>query len=72
MALATNFPDAIRIQNKTASHVSMQFENIWLSCYPRPQHCIHDEGTKFIGIEFQYMLMRSGIKDVPTTVRNPQ
>jgi hypothetical protein len=28
--LATNFPDAIRIRTKTASHVSMQFENIWL------------------------------------------
>jgi transposase InsO family protein len=50
----------------------MQFENIWLSRYPRPQHCTHDQDTDFIGAEFQYMLMRSGIKDVPTTVRNPQ
>jgi hypothetical protein len=51
----------------------MQFKNIWLSHYPRPQHCIHDQGTEFIGAEFQYMLMQSGIKDdVPTTVQNPQ
>jgi hypothetical protein len=32
--LATNFPKAIRIHNKTASHVGMQFENIWLAQYP--------------------------------------
>jgi transposase InsO family protein len=70
--MATNFPEAIRIRNKTASHVGMQFENIWLARYPRPMRCIHDQGTEFIGADFQYILMRAGIKDVPTTVRNPQ
>jgi transposase InsO family protein len=34
--------------------------------------CIHDQGTEFIGANFQYILMCAGIKDVPTTVRNPQ
>jgi transposase InsO family protein len=33
---------------------------------------MHDQGTKFIGADFQYILMHAGIKDVPTTVRNPQ
>jgi transposase InsO family protein len=70
--LATNF-EAIRIRNKTASHVGMQFKNIWrLSHYPRPQRCRHDQGTKFIGSDFQYMLIQSGIKDFPTTVWKPQ
>jgi transposase InsO family protein len=35
--------------------------------------CIHDQGTEFISAEFQYyMLMQSGIKDVPTTVPSSQ
>jgi hypothetical protein len=28
--LAANFPKAICIHNKTASHVGMQFKNVWL------------------------------------------
>jgi transposase InsO family protein len=35
-------------------------------------HCVHDQGTAFIGAELQDVLMHAGIKDVPTTVRNPQ
>jgi hypothetical protein len=70
--MAANFPEAIRIHNKTASHVGMQFENIWLARYPWPMCCVHDQGSKFIGADFQYILMCVGIKDVPTTVRNTQ
>jgi transposase InsO family protein len=51
----------------------MQFENIWLAQYPRPMRCMHDQGTEFITADFQHiLLMRIGIKDVPTTVCNPQ
>eukprot|EP00957_Ditylum_brightwellii_P173076 13176457-Ditylum_brightwellii.AAC.1 len=62
----------IRVDNKTAAHVLQQFENIWLSQYPRPVKCIHDNGGEFIGWEFQQMLQRNGINDSPTTSRNPQ
>jgi hypothetical protein len=68
----TNFPDAIRLCDKTASHVGMQFENLWLSRYPRPVRCLHDRGTKFMGADFQRILHCFGIKDVATSVRNPQ
>jgi transposase InsO family protein len=71
--IVTNFPDAIRLHNKTASHVGgMQFENLWLSRYPRPIQCIHDCGTGFMSADFQRILQRFGIKDVATSVRNPQ
>jgi transposase InsO family protein len=50
----------------------MQFKNSWLSRYPRPNRCIHDQGNEFVGFEFQEMLRLSGIQDVPITVRNPQ
>ena len=34
--------------------------------------CIHDNGGKFIGWNFQELLTRYGIKSRPTTVKNPQ
>jgi hypothetical protein len=49
----TNFPDAICLCDKTASHVGMQFKNLWLSRYPRPVCCLHDRGTEFMGADFQ-------------------
>jgi hypothetical protein len=49
----TNIVEVIRISNKTASHIAMQFENIWLSRYPRPQNVIpHPHGGVFTGYEF--------------------
>jgi hypothetical protein len=44
----------------------------WLTRYPRPLRCIHDQGGEFTGPEFQAVLLMYGIKDVPTTVKNPQ
>jgi transposase InsO family protein len=70
--VTTTLAETIRIENKTASHCAMQFENHWLSRYPRPLRCIHDQGTEFIGLNFQHMLAMNGIESVPTTVRNPQ
>ena len=32
----TNLVEAVRIQNKNASHIATLFENNWLSRYPRP------------------------------------
>jgi transposase InsO family protein len=68
----TNFLDAIRLHDKTASHIGMQFENLWLSQYPRPVRCLHDHGTEFIRADFQRILQHFGIKDVAISVRNPQ
>jgi hypothetical protein len=43
-----------RIENKTSSHITMLFENKWLSCYPRPLRVIlHGPGSEFVGPEFQ-------------------
>ena len=53
-------------------HVAEQFENVWLSRYPRPNRCVHDNGGEFIGWKFLNLLSRYGIKDVCTAVRNPQ
>jgi RNase H-like domain found in reverse transcriptase/Integrase zinc binding domain/Reverse transcriptase (RNA-dependent DNA polymerase) len=69
---ATGFAELIRIRNRSSEHVAILFENQWLSRYPRPERCIHDNGGEFIGWSFQQMLQNNQIKDVPTTVKNPQ
>ena len=68
----TNFVEACRIDRKTAHHIAIKFENTWLSRYPWPSRCIHDNGGEFTGEPFQALLHRTNIQDVPTTVRNPQ
>ena len=70
--MTTTLSESIRIDNKTAQHVAMHFENQWLSRYPRPLRVIHDPGTEFVGIAFQSMLNIKGIQPVPTTTKNPQ
>jgi transposase InsO family protein len=44
-----------------------------LDQYPRPIRCIHDAGGEFTGGSLQDELVENnGIKDVPTTIKNPQ
>ena len=64
--------EAIRIRNKTSEHIAEQFENCWLSRYPCPIKCIHNNHGEFIGWNFQEMLIQSRIQSKPTSVKNPQ
>ena len=70
--LITNLTEIVRIENKTAAHVALLFENTWLARYPRPSHIIYDQGGEFIGFHFQRMLNRQRIKPHPITSKNPQ
>ena len=56
-ALTIIYPDTTtRLVNKTSRHVAMHFENTWLSRYPWPLQCVHDQGKEFIQFEFLNML----------------
>jgi hypothetical protein len=68
----SNLVELVRIENKTAAHVGMLFENTWVARYPKPERCVHDNGNEFLGADFQRILVVIGIHDVPTTVKNPQ
>jgi len=68
----TNYCEVVRITTKKAAYIGLMFENTWLSRYPRPMHCIFDQGGEFIGVGFQQMLHKHGIKPHPTTAKNPQ
>ena len=65
-------PEIIPVENATSSVVVQAFENNWLSRYPSPSKCVHDNGNEFLGPAFSNMLRNNNIKSVPTTVKNPQ
>ena len=71
MDLATRWIELIRLPCKDSDVVAMAFDREWLSRYPRPIRCIHDQGSEFMGEEFQEMLSSYGITASPTTVKNP-
>jgi transposase InsO family protein len=68
----TNLVELVRLDNKTSEHVAQQYANTWLSRYPWPEACIHDNGGEFVGLPFQRLLEQCAIRSRATTARNPQ
>ena len=68
----TNLVELIRLDSMESRHVGLQFNNAWLSRYPRPAECVFDQGKEFVGYHFQQILAQHGITRRPTTVKNPQ
>ena len=60
------------MDNATSRSVATALEENWLSRYPAPVRCLHDNGNGFLGPAFSSMLTRNKIKSAPTTVKNPQ
>ena len=46
----------VPIMDKASATVGNQFDITWLCRYPRPEFCIHDQGTEFTGPGFQQIL----------------
>ena len=67
-----NIVELIQITNETMGYVSEQFENSWLSRYPRPNRCLHDNEKEFVGSDFVRLLAQMGITYVCTVVWNSQ
>ena len=53
------------IENKTAMEAKEALELSWLSRYPRPLRCLHDNGSEIVGHDFQFGLMAAGIQSKP-------
>ena len=70
--LCTGFPEFSALANSTSKHAAETFDRVWLCRYPRPRQCGHDNGTEFMGSEFQEMCLSYDIESRPTTIKNPQ
>lgn len=68
----TNLVELVRLEDKTSAHVALMFENTWLSRYPRPLHCVYDQGGEFTGHPFQRVLATHNIRRHPISSKNPQ
>jgi hypothetical protein len=68
----SNLVELVRIDKKTSAHIARKFAQVWLTRYPWPARCVHDNGGEFVGPEFQFLLQSCKIKDVPTSSKNPQ
>ena len=67
-----NLPEIILVNEATSQTVANAFEDEWLSRYPSPRRCLHDNGNEFLSLHFMNMLERNNIQSVPTTIKNPQ
>ena len=65
--MVSNLVKLVQIDDKTLAHIARKYAQVWLTRYPWPAHCIHDNGEEFNGPEFQLLLEGFQIKDVPTT-----
>ena len=70
--IGTLLLEIVPYHNRTSVSIANIFDQEWLCRYPKPARVIHDNGSEFIGSEFQEMLRSFDIIPVPTTVKNPQ
>jgi len=66
----TNLIEIVSRTGTTSKESAILFENHWLSWYPRPCHCIHDQGSEF-KYKFQDCLTLVGIDSRSTSARTP-
>ena len=68
----TNLVEIVRVDRTTSEHITNRFAQSWIEKCPWPTLCVHNNGGKFVGWEFQDFLDKCNVKDVPITSRNPQ
>ncbi len=51
-----NLVKLVRIDDKTSAHIAKKYAQVWLTRYPWPARCIHNNGGKFIEPEFHLFL----------------
>ena len=57
--------------DKTSARISLLFDKVWLSRYPRPSYVVFDNGSEFKK-DFIPLLRDFAIKPKLTTIKNPQ
>ena len=54
-----NLPEIIPVDNAKSRTVTNALKDGYLSRYPVPARCVHDNGNEFLGTEFNRMLLRN-------------
>ena len=70
---ATGWFEIQQYKDKRAVTIANILEQVWLSRYPWPTLITYDQGSEFLGYEFECMVQEDyGITSRPTVKRNPQ
>ena len=70
---ATGWFEIVQYLDKKAITIANLVEQTWLARYPRPTVITYDQGTEFVGHEFQHTMAKEyGIKTRAATTKNPQ
>ncbi len=48
----SNLVELVRLDERTLAHVARKYVQVWLSRYPWPESCVHNNGGEFVGPEF--------------------
>ncbi len=67
----TNLVILVCIDTKSSNAIAGKFVKTWLAQYPRLVQVVHDNGGEFTRYAFARLRCGLGIKDVPTTNKNP-
>ena len=71
--LATEWFEIKQFKDKQSITIASIVEQTWLQWYPWPMEITYDQGSEFIGHEFQTMIQEDyGIQTKPCTVQNSQ
>jgi hypothetical protein len=58
----SNLVELVRIDDKTSARIAKKYGQVWLTQYPWPAHCIHDNGGEYIGPEFSTLGRSKGLE----------
>ena len=67
--MVTKLAKSSRVDKKTSAHIRSKREQSWLTRYPWPKKCIHDNVGEFNAHEFQELLNLYNIPYAPTARR---
>ena len=68
----TGWWEFAQLYGPPTAYISQEiFDNIWLSCYPRPEEIGFDNGSKFKK-EFSNLCANTGLKKKKRNISNPQ
>jgi hypothetical protein len=49
----SNLVELVTRDENTSAHMAKKYAQVWLSRYPWPESCVHNNGGEVVGLEFQ-------------------
>jgi len=67
----TNLVEIVRVESTKSDECARAFVDTWLARYPLPERIVADNGSEFLGHDWNFMLDRYGLTRVPISSHTP-